>query len=180
MTFGILKTLEIQIPVFESNPILVMACHDRCVGSMPLWQPIDSNTVKWRVFVLRHSLIRNRCATPSVVIRKGISERFDASLRLAEDFHLWLTPTSTFGPASYTAEALVHCVNPSYGGTGLSGNLWMMFKSEVRAFVLLGNSARPSWLLLPLVVMWSSMKFGVRMVDSRVLRNRLQTVSESR
>jgi hypothetical protein len=34
--------------------------------------------------------------------------------------------------------------------------------------------------MMPLVIAWSSLKFGVRVVDSRVLRNRLQTLSESR
>jgi len=174
------QKLEIQVPLFESYPELVMACHDRSVGAKPLWQKIDSTGVKWREFAFGHFLIRNRCATPSVVVRKSIPERFTTSLRYAEDFHLWLTLTSTYGPASYTPEVLVHCANPSYGGMGLSGNLWMMFKSEIRALLLLTKSARLSWLMLPLVIAWSSLKFGVRVVDNRMLRNRLQTVSESR
>jgi len=174
------RKLELQVPRFESNSKLKMACHDRSVGSILSWQPIDSRGVTWRDFSFKHFLVRNRCATPSVIVRTELPERFDTSLRFAEDFHLWLTLTSTYGPVSYTSEVLVHCENPSYGGAGLSGNYWMMFKSEARAFLLLAKSGRLSWWLLPLVIMWSTTKFGIRLIDSTVLGSRLQTVSESR
>jgi len=174
------QKLELQVPRFESNSKLKMACHDRSVGSILSWQPIDSRGVTWRDFAFKHFLVRNRCATPSVIVRKELPERFDTSLRFAEDFHLWLTLTSTYGPVSYTPEVLVHCENPSYGGAGLSGNYWMMFQSEARALLLLAKNGRLSWWLLPLVIMWSTTKFGIRLIDSTVLGNRLQTVSESR
>lgn len=174
------QKLEIQVPLFESNPELMMACHERSVGSPLPWQPINPSGVRCGEFTFKDFLVSNRCATPSVIVRRGLPERFETSLRYAEDYHLWLTLTSTYGPTSYTPEVLVHCKNPSYGGSGLSGNLATMFKSEVRALLLLAKSARLAWWLMPLVIIWSTTKFGIRLVDSKLLNNRIQTVSESR
>jgi glycosyltransferase involved in cell wall biosynthesis len=174
------QKLEIQVQVFESKPDVMMACHDRTVGLRPTWQPINGSVARWQRLEFRQFLIRNRCATPSVVVRRTIPERFNTSLRFAEDFHLWLTLTSRYGPVYYVAEALVHCANPSYGGNGLSGQLWLMYKSEIRGMLLLTKSNRLSLTLLLPVMMWSSLKFVVRLFDNLVLKNRLQTVSESR
>lgn len=174
------QKLEIQVPVMESAPGLMMSAHDRTVGTRPDWTRIEHEQVSWRDHGFRDFLVRNRCATPSVIVRRTIDERFTPELRRAEDYFLWLSIARNHGPVRYAGSPLVHCANPKYGGGGLSGNLGAMYRSEISAMRLLAVSGRLPWTALPVVVAWSTVKFVVRVIDHLVLRDRLQTVSESR
>ena len=174
------QKLEIQVSIMESAPGLVMSAHDRTVGDRPKWRRIEHARVSWRDYGFRDFLVRNRCATPSVIVRRDIDERFDPDLRRAEDYFLWLSIARIHGPVRFAEMALVHCANPKYGGGGLSGNLTAMYRSEISAMRLLARSRRLPRMILPVVVAWSTIKFLVRVVDHLVLRDRLQTVSESR
>ena len=174
------QKLEIQVPIMESSPSLAMSAHDRTVGVRPEWATIDPADVRWHGHGFRAFLVRNRCATPSVIVRRNIAERFNSDLRRAEDYYLWLSITRHHGPVRFADATLVHCANPSYGGHGLSGNLTAMFRSEIRAMRFLAANGRLPWLVLPAVIAWLTIKFVVRVVDHRLLRDRLQTVSESK
>ena len=174
------QKLEIQIPAMENDPQLVMSCHDRTVGLQPHWAHINSATVTWRSYEFRDFITRNRCATPSVMVRRNLTERFSPDLRYSEDYFLWLTITHRHGAIRFATHPLVHCTNPAYGGRGLSGNLWLMFRGEARAMRLLRQSKSLSLLQYGGVLFWITSKFVVRIVDHLLLRGRIQTVSESR
>lgn len=174
------QKLEIQLPAMEASPDVMMSAHDRTVGDPPHWRSISLPTVTWRNFSFRDFLIRNRCATPSVLLRRSIPERFAADLRRAEDYFLWLTIAKIYGVVRFAEAPLVHCTNPAYGGTGLSGNLVQMYRSELAAMRLLAKKGHLGKGLYSVVIVWSTLKFVVRVVDHHVLGDRLQTVSESR
>jgi teichuronic acid biosynthesis glycosyltransferase TuaG len=172
--------LEAQVAEMEKFPDLVMTCHERTVGTHLGWIDGTTTATQWRQYGFREFLVRNRCATPSVILRRTITERFSSELRLAEDYYLWLLVTARYGPTRFNSRALVHCENPAYGGGGLSGNLQAMYSSELRALQLLNQQDYLSRLKLIIFSGWSTMKFVVRLVDHFILRGRLQTVSESR
>jgi glycosyltransferase involved in cell wall biosynthesis len=174
------QKLEIQVPIMESTPHLMMSAHDRTVGEPPEWPVVVARDVEWRDFYFRDFLVRNRCATPSVIVRRIIPERFTGQLRRAEDYFLWLSIAKTYGLVRFGDIPLVHCSNPKYGGAGLSGNLLLMYRSELSAMRLLMEGGHLSKVALPVVATWMTIKFLVRLIDHKILRDRLQTVSESR
>ena len=173
------QKLEVQVPIMEARPTLNMTCHDRTVGPEPVWSTVDPSSVTWRELNLRDFLIRNRCATPSVVLRRDIQERFNDSLRYAEDYFLWLTIVAQHGGVLFAECELVNCANPAYGGPGLSGKLIAMHKSELRAFRLLARSGVLPLRWLPAIYSWSTLKFVVRVADHLLLRDRLQKAAET-
>ena len=173
------KKLEVQVPLMESTPSIMMSCHDRTVGRFEGWKEINEPCLRQKTYGLRHFLLRNRCATPSVIVRRSISDRFSSSLRFSEDYYLWLSIILHYGPISFIDFPLVHCANPAYGGSGLSGRLLPMMKSEIRAYRLLFGRGELSLLVYPLVVFWSCLKFVVRLLDHHVLHDRLQRASET-
>ena len=174
------QKLEIQVPIMESTPHLMMSAHDRTVGEPPEWSTIDVRDIRWRDFDFCDFLVRNRCATPSVIVRRIIPERFTGQLRRAEDYFLWLSIAKTYGLVRFGDIPLVHCSNPKYGGAGLSGNLLLMYRSELSAMRLLVKYGHLSKVALPVITTWMTIKFLVRLIDHWILRDRLQTVSESR
>jgi glycosyltransferase involved in cell wall biosynthesis len=173
------QKLEVQVPIMESRPTLNMTCHDRTVGPEPVWSSVDSKSVTWQELDLRDFLIRNRCATPSVILRRDVRERFSDSLRYAEDYSLWLTIAAQYGEVLFAESELVHCTNPAYGGPGLSGKLLAMHKSELKAFRMLARRGVLPLRWLPAIYGWSTLKFGVRVVDHLLLKDRLQKAAEA-
>lgn len=173
------QKLEVQVPIMESRQSLNMTCHDRTVGREPIWSIVDPSSVIWRELDFRDFLVRNQCATPSVILRRDIRERFNDSLRYAEDYFLWLTITANHGRVLFAENELVHCANPAYGGAGLSGKLFSMYRSELQAFHKLTQNRALSYRWLPVLYGWGTLKFLVRVLDHRLLRDRLQNASES-
>jgi len=174
------QKLAIQVTQMCAEPEIVMSCHDRSVGDFSTSNSVQISNIVVQDLSFRDFLIRNRCATPSVLVRRTIRERFHPELRFAEDYHLWLRIARNYKRVRFIELSLVHCVNPAYGGPGLSGKLWLMFQSEIRVFIALRQQqALPGLLLVP-VIAWSTMRFLVRLVDHLILGDRIQTVSESR
>jgi glycosyltransferase involved in cell wall biosynthesis len=168
------QKLEIQVSVMETKSNLMMTCHDRTVGSSTDWTAICSGHIGWRVLKLRDFMIRNCCATPSVILRRDISERFSSTLRYAEDYGLWLSVSAKYGNVYFADCALVNCANPAYGGPGLSGKMLAMYRGELRAFHIVTKAGTLSKFWLPVMYVWSTLKFVVRLVDHKLLHDRLQ------
>lgn len=174
------QKLEIQVPIMDESPVVVMSAHDHSFVRPADWPTIEPAHVVRRDLSFRNFLARNRCSTPSVIIRRSIPERFDPRLRRVEDYHLWLTIARVHGRVRYADVRLVSCTNPAYGGVGLSGNLSAMFRAEVRAMWLLTRDGHLPWPMFPMVFAWSTLKFVVRVVDHRFLADRLQTIKKIR
>ena len=79
---------------------------------------------------------------------------------------------SCHGPALRLEAQLAHCSNPGYGGSGQSGQLLKMELSEIGGFVTLRKSKAIGFGTLGTVVIWSWIKFGIRLFDSKVMKIR--------
>jgi len=163
--------IELQFPVMQSQPKVTMSCHGHHFSSSTIWADIPANS-KATPISFRKFLIRNRCATPTVMLKRAIPERFDARKRFAEDYLLWMQITAAHGPALRLEAQLAHCSNPGYGGSGQSGQLLKMELSEIVGFVTLRKSKAIGFCTLGLVVIWSWIKFGIRLFDSKVMKIR--------
>ena len=166
------RKIELQYPVMQSQPKVTMSCHGHHFSSSTTWAQITAADTSATPISFHKFLIRNRCATPTVMLRRNISERFESRKRYAEDYLLWMQITAAHGPALRLEAQLAHCSNPGYGGSGQSGQLLKMELSEIGGFVTLRKSKSIGFGTLGLVVIWSWIKFGIRLFDSKVMKIR--------
>ena len=166
------RKIELQYPIMQTQPEVTMSCHGHHFSSSTTWTDIPNNDTKATPVSFRKFLIRNRCATPTVMLKRLITERFDSPKRFAEDYLLWMQITASHGPALRLEAQLAHCSNPGYGGSGQSGQLLKMELSEIGGFVTLRKSKAIGFSTLGLVVIWSWIKFGIRLFDSKVMKIR--------
>jgi glycosyltransferase involved in cell wall biosynthesis len=166
------RKIELQYPVMHNQPEVTMSCHGHHFSSSTTWAAIPNNDTKAIPVSFHKFLIRNRCATPTVMLKRTITERFDSDKRFAEDYLLWMQITASHGPALRLEAQLAHCSNPGYGGSGQSGKLLKMELSEIGGFVTLRKSKAIGFGTLGLVVIWSWIKFGIRLFDSKVMKIR--------
>jgi glycosyltransferase involved in cell wall biosynthesis len=159
------QKLELQLQAMLENPTCVMSFHDHLFGSSEQFEllpfaPITSQAT------LRNFLLRNRSATPTVMLRAVVTERFTSTKRYAEDYLLWMTIIARHGNAMHIHATLAHCSNPGYGGSGQSGKLWKMERSELSGFVSLWRSGALSLSTLMAVSIWSITKYLLRLFDT--------------
>jgi glycosyltransferase involved in cell wall biosynthesis len=166
------RKIELQYPVMQSQPKVTMSCHGHHFSSSTTWADISAADTKANSVSFHKFLIRNRCATPTVMLKRSITERFDSRKRFAEDYLLWMQITASHGPALRLEAQLAHCSNPGYGGTGQSGQMLKMELSEIAGFVTLRKSKAIGFGTLGTVVIWSWIKFGIRLFDSKVMKIR--------
>jgi len=166
------RKIELQYPVMNNQPEITMSCHGHHFSSSTTWAQITAADASATPISFHKFLIRNRCATPTVMLKRDISERFDSRKRFAEDYLLWMQIAAAHGPALWLEAQLAHCSNPGYGGSGQSGQLLKMELSEISGFVALRKSKAIGFGTLGTVVIWSWIKFGIRLFDSKVMKIR--------
>jgi teichuronic acid biosynthesis glycosyltransferase TuaG len=159
------QKLEVQLNAMLSNPTCVMSFHDHLFGSSEQFETLPFTPVTSQA-TLRNYLLRNRSATPTVMLRTALTERFTSTKRYAEDYLLWMTIVANHGNALHIHATLAHCSNPGYGGSGQSGKLWKMERSELSGFVSLWRSGALSLPTLVAVSMWSITKYLLRLFDT--------------
>jgi hypothetical protein len=142
-----------------------MSFHDHLFGSSEQFESLPFAPITSQA-TLRNYLLRNRSATPTVMLRTSITERFSSTKRYAEDYLLWMTIIASHGSALHIHAMLAHCSNPGYGGSGQSGRLWKMERSEQSGFVSLWRSGALSLPTLVAVSIWSITKYLLRLFDT--------------
>jgi glycosyltransferase involved in cell wall biosynthesis len=166
------KKLEIQFNAMENSSDCSMSCHYRNVTDLENWSEVQFDASVQRLFTFKDFLIRNRCATPSVMVKREITARFHPGKRYAEDYLLWLQISALYGPVLFIDLPLVHCSNPIYGGPGLSGNLKQMHKGESSALRQLKKEGLISLSTYVLYAIWWNSKYIFRQLDNRLLKLR--------
>ena len=121
-----------------------------------------------RRFRLTNFLIRNRVSTPTVMIRREVSSRFDPQLWFAEDYELWLRLLSGGERMARIELPLAQIHKADFGVSGLSSNLYPMFRGELRAISNLKSLGHISTVTLALVSMWMTFKFALRVLRTRL------------
>jgi glycosyltransferase involved in cell wall biosynthesis len=160
------RKLEIQVREMERNSSFSMSCHERIVSVSHSFPKIDDSIVLTRELSLNDFIVKNRCSTPTVMVRSTLNERYKNEKRHAEDYLLWMTIIAKHGSALHIHAPLAHCTNPGYGGSGQSGRLWKMERSELSGFVSLWRSRALSLPTLVAVSCWSIAKYLLRLFDT--------------
>jgi glycosyltransferase involved in cell wall biosynthesis len=148
------QKLELQLNAMLASPTCVMSFHDHLFGSSEQFESLPFAPTT-SLATLRNYLLRNRSATPTVMLRASVTERFTSTKRYAEDYLLWMTIIASHGSALHIHATLANCSNPGYGGSGQSGRLWKMERSELSGIVSQWRSGALSLPTLVAVSIWS-------------------------
>jgi len=129
------QKLEIQHRWMCRNPNTVISGHlcrvNQSQSSSELGESVGSDTLRYTKLALRSFLFGNQLSTPSVMLARKIPERFLEGKRCSEDYLLWTQVIAAHGPAGFIEVPLAFLHKPTYGASGLSGNLWEMQRGEI-------------------------------------------------
>jgi glycosyltransferase involved in cell wall biosynthesis len=155
------RKLEFQVEAMNAHPSTVMSCHQHQFSSTNDWSSVHAP--RQHLVGLRAFLFKNRCSTPSVVVRREIPQRFGNGSH-SEDYLLWMRIVAAHGPCLKIDAPLVHCLNPAFGGHGLSGQMFAMERAELAGFRALHQEGAISLTMLVVASVWSAAKFMIRLV----------------
>jgi hypothetical protein len=114
-------------------------------------------------------LISNRLPTRSVMLKREIPLRFPENF-LSEDYSLWLQIIAAGYDVRIMNLILAFAFRPEYSSGGLSGQLWIQERGELRALSLLYKGGAVSFLTFTIACGWSVIKF-IRRILIRNISN---------
>jgi glycosyltransferase involved in cell wall biosynthesis len=164
------RKVELQSRLMDANPNLAMSCHSHHFGVDDPWED-NVERAKQVSHQLTDFLWSNRCATPTVMFRRAVPQRFDPKRVVigVEDYQLWMRVVAIHGPCRKILAPLSHCSNPAFGGSGLSGRMWAMERGELAVFRALHSERLIGRSRLLVASTWSLLKFVIRLIDRRFI-----------
>ncbi len=123
------KKFETVMPILSANSDIVLLGHKACVKNV-----VTEGTEKLEKISSIALIKRNLFATPSVIIKREIPERFDESMYFTEDHDLWLRVTQIYDKSYYLDSVLSVIDRPVRAKGGQSANLWGMRKGEIKMY----------------------------------------------
>lgn len=162
------RKLEIQWAWLKSHPEVVLCGHASQFSSGRIDLPVEDTPTAIRLSPMQ-MLISNRLPTRSVMLRRELPFRFREK-RFAEDYQLWLEIILARYPAFCLDSPLAYCFRPEFSSGGLSGQLWMREKSEIKTLRALYATDKIHWWAFALSATWSFAKFLRRLWLMRRMR----------
>lgn len=166
------RKLEVQCSLMEERGDLAMTGHETFVATgTPHFAPLPTRKKFVPVSKVR-LLLGNVFPTRSVMLRRELPFRFEASKRYSEDYHLWLRVLLSGRSAARISLPLACSFKHDFGAGGLSGQLWDMEQGELDTYRrLCRENCLPAW-AFPGLAGYSLVKYAVRTVRSTVRRQR--------
>ncbi len=152
--------IELQREWFKANQSEIICGTQHCIIDQ---DKIHSGGEKVSLFTLNDLLWRNRFTTPSVMLRRDISLRFDPKLRLSEDYLLWMEIAGDFGRVNRINRPLTILHKPEFGAHGLSGKIRAMYFGEMKALTILNQKGHIGLGVLIRSYVWSTLKLARRL-----------------
>lgn len=139
------RKIEIQYKCMQGNPeIAISGHHFRWLreGENPLSMP-DIYAIK--SVSKRMMLVSNYWATPTVMLKRDLKQRFEPTKRHSEDYLLWLKIICNGYRANHIDLCMAYSYKAPYGSRGLSGQLWAMEIGELDTYRRLRDDRLISW-----------------------------------
>jgi glycosyltransferase involved in cell wall biosynthesis len=128
------EKIALQMAALEADPGLALIAHrmavrDRGLALPPLKAPVKTARIGRKRF-----LLNNPFPTASVILRRDLPFRFNEEFRRVEDFLLWAQIGFSGYRCAKINQVLAYWHKPTYGASGLSGDLAAMHRAgrEVR------------------------------------------------
>lgn len=156
--------LEKQILFMESHLNIGITGHNYQLLSKDESLNTTKLTNKYKFISLLNILIKNPFITPSVVVRRSLSQRFHMKQRYSEDYRLWLEIAFSGIGIAKLSDPLAAIYKPLISGEGLSSNIWMMEYGELKAYLSVSLSRMKLYPLTLILVPYSLLKFIRRII----------------
>lgn len=132
------RKIEIQYGWMIQNPNATLTGHD-CVQikdglNYPEIHEYSSSDVNFYPVSKTKLLLSNRFPTCTVMVKRGIYQRFPMGKRYSEDYHLWLDIACAGFELYRTDLPLAYLYKGAVGEAGLSASIWKMRKGELDCF----------------------------------------------
>lgn len=146
--------LRLQVQLMESLKLDISShlYSENCEMSSDL----SLETVKWYTF--SDFLIKNRCSTPSVVVRNDVNHRFLEGKRYSEDYLLWLMFAYN-SPVPVINLFLARGFKKAWGEKGLSSNLSKMFLGQISSYKFLWSRGMIGFPRFLFLCFWSFVRY---------------------
>jgi glycosyltransferase involved in cell wall biosynthesis len=128
------QKLEMQFNWMEAHPEVSLTGHLTKIFDQRDLLLNFLNQIEELEINRKQLLISNRFPTRSVMLRRGLSQRFEPGKRQAEDFLLWLNIVLNGHKAVRLEVALAYSFKADFGEGGLTGQLWKMEKGELDTY----------------------------------------------
>jgi teichuronic acid biosynthesis glycosyltransferase TuaG len=113
-------------------------------------------------------LFSNCFLTPSVMLHRHLSYRFESNKKYAEDYSLWLNIALKGNNTAYLDLQLAYLHKDNFGSGGLSGNMWNMEFGELKMYYHLFKVGDISLFLLVLTIPFSLLKYIRRILITQL------------
>ena len=124
-------------------------------------------------------LVSNPFVTPSVMLKRSLSHRFDPEKRYCEDYFLWLQ-LSLDSQVIFLLDAELAYVFKRIGKTGASGNLLRMRYGDIMNYWQLWRSKRLDFFRAGMLIGYSIVKFIVLLLLGPKAHYAIKQAIESR
>lgn len=158
------RKLEIQYRVMTLHPACAISGHRFRVDPSGFLGDVSTNDPHHRSVPLRALLVRNLFSTPSVMLRRDVTERFHPDPRVSDDYLLWMRIVAAHGPALLIELPLTTLFKEAYGRAGLSKSAHTMQRRELTAFGHLRREGSISTATWAVACTWSILKYLRRIV----------------
>lgn len=158
------RKIEIQCGYMQLHPEIALSGHTfRFIKNcdLPQWSitEINPTTVgKWRM------ILKNQFVTPSVMVRKDISQRYIDHQRYMEDHMLWMCIICDGLKVANLNVELAAIYKGAFGVNGLSSQIWNMAFGDFGNFWRLFRRRSINILQFCLISCFSAAKFARRLM----------------
>jgi len=153
------EKLRIQTQLMQRDSSIALSGHQYDIGDDARWSDFSTKTFTTSTFKLSDFLIKNRLSTPTVMLRREVQFRFAPDQRFSEDYRLWMEIVSEYGSARFINLPLTRLFKPTYGESGLSGQLSSMYRGELNTFSAIRKKHLINRPIMIATMLWSTMKY---------------------
>jgi glycosyltransferase involved in cell wall biosynthesis len=128
------QKLEIQYEWMRTHPSIKICGHKCQVEESSTTirrTSIDANSIPIRTMTQYRFVLGNPVSTPTVMLARDITHRFDPNKRYAEDYLLWAQIVQSHETLVFFDVVLTYLHKPKYGSSGLSAQLFEMERGEI-------------------------------------------------
>jgi glycosyltransferase involved in cell wall biosynthesis len=150
-----LRTLHYFINAYPEAGLLF---HSFTLSHDSFSMEISPLTYQARTISQLNLLLRNPIATPCCCCKRSLSERFDESLRYAEDHDLWVRIASCHSILELIGSPLTLLGRPILSKGGLSAARHQMRRGEIAMYRKFSETTVAPWLIFTLLTLFSLLK----------------------
>ncbi|SPP65629.1 glycosyltransferase family 2 protein [Nitrospira lenta] len=161
------RKLEMQVAWMESHPEAVLTGTQTTVRDTADKLPALPESFEVQEITFRRLLFVSLLPTRSVMIHRGVPNRFVPGKRYSEDYLLWLSILAEGSRAFLLGLPLAYSFKADFGAAGLSSHLWRMHCEVLDTYRRLHRAGYLSGSLRVVLTFYALLKFCRRVVLSR-------------